>query len=76
MAAAVAASAPLRVFVAGHRGMVGSALQRRLEQEPDIELVTWASTRSIWRRPKSGAFAPTTSSLRISSATTCRSRRT
>jgi GDP-L-fucose synthase len=40
MAAAVAASAPLRVFVAGHRGMVGSALQRRLEQEPDIELVT------------------------------------
>jgi GDP-L-fucose synthase len=40
MAAAVAASAPLRVFVAGHRGMVGSALHRRLEQESDIELVT------------------------------------
>ena len=29
-----------RVYIAGHRGMVGSALTRQLEQNPDIELVT------------------------------------
>lgn len=29
-----------RTFVAGHRGLVGSALVRRLEREPDIELLT------------------------------------
>ena len=29
----------LRVFVAGHRGMVGSAIVRQLEQRADIELV-------------------------------------
>lgn len=34
------ASRPLRVFVAGHRGMVGSALQRRLQCEHGIEILT------------------------------------
>lgn len=29
-----------RIFVAGHRGMVGSALVRRLERDPDVELLT------------------------------------
>lgn len=29
-----------RVFVAGHRGMVGSAIVRRLAGDPDVELVT------------------------------------
>ena len=29
-----------RVFVAGHRGLVGSALLRRLERERDVDLVT------------------------------------
>lgn len=29
-----------RVFVAGHRGMVGSAIVRRLMLEPDVEVVT------------------------------------
>lgn len=28
-----------RIFVAGHRGMVGSALVRRLSKEPDVELL-------------------------------------
>jgi GDP-L-fucose synthase len=28
-----------RVYVAGHRGLVGSALVRRLRQDPDVELV-------------------------------------
>ena len=28
-----------RVFIAGHRGMVGSAIVRQLEQRADIELV-------------------------------------
>ena len=28
-----------RVYVAGHRGMVGSAIVRHLEQREDIELV-------------------------------------
>lgn len=28
-----------RVFVAGHKGMVGSALVRRLNAQPNIELV-------------------------------------
>jgi GDP-L-fucose synthase len=28
-----------RIFVAGHRGMVGSALVRRLSQAPDVELL-------------------------------------
>jgi GDP-L-fucose synthase len=29
-----------RIFIAGHRGMVGSALARRLEQEEGIKLIT------------------------------------
>lgn len=28
-----------RVFIAGHRGMVGSAIKRQLEQRGDVELV-------------------------------------
>ncbi len=30
-----------RVFVAGHRGMVGSALMRQLEQDDSLELITF-----------------------------------
>ena len=29
-----------RVFVAGHRGLAGSAIVRRLEREPDVEILT------------------------------------
>lgn len=29
-----------RIYVAGHRGMVGSALVRNLSQQPDVELIT------------------------------------
>lgn len=29
-----------RIYVAGHRGMVGSAIVRRLQKQPDVELVT------------------------------------
>jgi len=29
-----------RIFVAGHQGMVGSALVRQLEQDPQVEIVT------------------------------------
>ena len=29
-----------RVFVAGHRGMVGSAIVRQLEQQGDYEIVS------------------------------------
>lgn len=28
-----------RIFIAGHRGMVGSAITRQLEQRGDVELV-------------------------------------
>ena len=28
-----------RVFVAGHRGMVGSAIKRQLSSAPDVELL-------------------------------------
>lgn len=31
---------PKRIFVSGHRGMVGSAVCRRLEREPDVEILT------------------------------------
>ncbi|MEJ8566650.1 GDP-L-fucose synthase family protein [Elongatibacter sediminis] len=37
---AVAEDRPHRVFVAGHRGMVGSALLRRLQDENDVETIT------------------------------------
>ncbi len=33
-----------RIFVAGHRGMVGSAIVRRLAAEPGVELVTRTSS--------------------------------
>ena len=39
-----------RVWVAGHRGMVGSALVRRLEQEPIADLVTATSKELDLRR--------------------------
>ena len=29
-----------RVYVAGHKGMVGSALVRRLSREADVEIIT------------------------------------
>ena len=29
-----------RIFVAGHKGMVGSALVRQLSQDPNNEIVT------------------------------------
>ena len=29
-----------KIFVAGHRGMVGSAICRQLENHPDVEVVT------------------------------------
>ncbi|HYT69552.1 MAG TPA: GDP-L-fucose synthase [Vicinamibacterales bacterium] len=29
---------PARIYVAGHRGLVGSAIVRRLEREPDVEI--------------------------------------
>ncbi|HMF59063.1 MAG TPA: NAD-dependent epimerase/dehydratase family protein, partial [Vicinamibacterales bacterium] len=29
-----------RIFVAGHRGLVGSALVRRLQRSPDVEILT------------------------------------
>lgn len=32
-----------RVWIAGHRGMVGSAVVRRVEQEPIGELITASS---------------------------------
>ena len=33
-------SSPARVFVAGHRGLVGSAIVRRLERERDLQVQT------------------------------------
>jgi GDP-L-fucose synthase len=36
-----------RVWLAGHRGVVGSAIARRLESEPIGELITAPSTVSI-----------------------------
>ncbi len=33
-------SSPPRIYVAGHRGLVGSAIVRRLQQEPSHELIT------------------------------------
>lgn len=37
---AAGAARRIRIFVAGHRGMVGSALVRRLTRMPEVELVT------------------------------------
>jgi GDP-L-fucose synthase len=34
------ADAAARVFVAGHRGLAGSAIVRRLEREPDVHVLT------------------------------------
>ena len=39
-----------RVWVAGHRGLVGSALVRRLEREPIAELITANSDEVDLRR--------------------------
>ncbi|MGH3666190.1 MAG: NAD-dependent epimerase/dehydratase family protein, partial [Egibacteraceae bacterium] len=39
-----------RVWVAGHRGLVGSALVRRLEREPIAELLTATSSEVDLRR--------------------------
>ena len=40
----------MRVWVAGHRGLVGSALVRRLEREPVGEIVTATSAEVDLRR--------------------------
>jgi len=34
------AAVGMKIYVAGHRGMVGSALVRQLEQDADVELIT------------------------------------
>ena len=75
-----------RIFIAGHRGMVGSAIKRQLEQRGDVELVLrtrdelnlldsravhdFFASRSIWRRRKWAALLPTTPIRRISSTRT------
>ena len=37
---------PTRVFVAGHNGMVGSAIVRKLSQDTNIEMVLAARRRT------------------------------
>ena len=36
----VSTTTKTQVFVAGHRGMVGSAIVRKLEQEPSVDIIT------------------------------------
>lgn len=46
-----------RIWVAGHRGLVGSALMRRLETEPVEELITAISSEvDLRRQPDTEAF--------------------
>ena len=75
-----------RIFIAGHRGMVGSAIRRQLEQRGDVELVLrtrdelnlldsravhdFFASERIWRRRKWAALLPTTRIRRISSIRT------
>ena len=39
-------AAKTRVFVAGHNGMVGSAIVRQLSKQSNIEVVTLLKTRT------------------------------
>jgi GDP-L-fucose synthase len=55
-----------RIFVAGHRGMVGSAIVRQLEQRGDVELVLRTRDQLNLLDSK----APTTASRQISSTKT------
>ena len=36
-----------RVFVAGHRGLVGSAILRKLDVHSRVEAAVWAKDRGI-----------------------------
>ncbi|MBL9208546.1 MAG: GDP-L-fucose synthase, partial [Opitutaceae bacterium] len=48
----------MRIFIAGHLGMVGSALVRRLQAEPGVELVTRSRREGLdlTHRPSVDAF--------------------
>ncbi|MYL24805.1 NAD-dependent epimerase/dehydratase family protein [Halomonas alkaliantarctica] len=45
-----------RVFVAGHRGMVGSAIVRQLEKQPDVEVVV-ATRQALDLRDQAAVLA-------------------